>query len=68
MCLGIPGKVIKIKGKLAKLKLPDHDQWVDTTMIESKVKIGDYLLTYQSVAINKVSLKQAKETIELLNV
>jgi hydrogenase assembly chaperone HypC/HupF len=67
MCLGIPGKVVAIKGKKAKIKLPDHDHWVDATMIDNGVKIGDYLLTYQDVAINKVQPKQAKKTLRLLN-
>jgi hydrogenase assembly chaperone HypC/HupF len=67
MCLGIPGKVIKVKGKQAKVKLPDHEHWVDITMIEDDVKIGDYLLSYQNAAINQIRPKQAKEILRLLN-
>ena len=67
MCLGIPGKVIQIKGQKAKLKLPDHEHWVDTTLIDEGVKLGDYLLTYQEAAINKVPSDQAKETLKLLS-
>jgi hydrogenase assembly chaperone HypC/HupF len=66
MCVGIPGKVTRIKGKRAKIALPDHHHWVDTTMIEQRIKPGDYLLTYQNVAINRLTPAQAKETLKLL--
>ena len=49
-----------------KIKLPDHEHWVDITMIEEGVKIGDYLLSYQEAAINKISPHQAKEVFKLL--
>lgn len=66
MCIGIPGKVLKIKGKKAKIKQGDHSHWVDISPIQEKVKIGDYLITYQTAAINKISKKEAKETLNLL--
>lgn len=67
MCFGVPGKVIEIKGGQAKLKLPDHEHWVDTGMIEDGVKVGDYLLTYQNMAINKVAPEEAEKTWTILN-
>jgi len=63
MCLGVPGKVIEVKGQKAKVKLPDHEHWLDTRLIEKGVKVGDYLLSYQEAAINKVSAKQAEEIL-----
>ena len=66
MCLGIPGKVVEVKGPKARVKLPDHEHWIDISAIVEEVKIGDYLHSYQSVAINKVSAKQAKEALTLL--
>ena len=65
MCLGIPGKVIEVKGKQAKIKQPDHEHWVDITMIDNGVKIGDYLLSYQNAAINKITKKEANEANRL---
>lgn len=67
MCLGIPGKVIEIKGQKARLKLPDHEHWVGIGALGQKVKVGDYLLSYQDMAINKVTAQQAEETLKLLN-
>jgi len=66
MCIGIPGKVILIKNKKAKIKQGDHFHWVDIASIDEEVKIGDYLICYQNVAINKLSEKEAKESLELL--
>ena len=66
MCLGIPGKVIQVKGQKAKVKQDDHAHWVDLSPIDDKVSVGDYLLTYQSAAVNKVPTDQAKEILKLL--
>ncbi|MFC1711738.1 HypC/HybG/HupF family hydrogenase formation chaperone [Patescibacteria group bacterium] len=66
MCLGIPGKVLQIKDNKAKVKMQDHNHWLDLSLIDEEVNIGDYLLAYQSAAINKVSKVQAKEIIKLI--
>ncbi len=66
MCIGIPGKVILIKGDTAKIEQNGHFHWVNISSLTEKVKKGDYLLTYQDAAINKVSAKQAKEVSELM--
>ncbi|PIP23050.1 MAG: HypC/HybG/HupF family hydrogenase formation chaperone [Candidatus Nealsonbacteria bacterium CG_4_8_14_3_um_filter_39_7] len=67
MCIGVPGKVILIKGDTAKIEQNGHSHWVNVSSLTEKVKKGDYLLTYQDVAINKVSAKQAKEVLKLHN-
>lgn len=67
MCVGLPGKVISIKGKRAKIEQGDHCHWVDISSLPEKVKRGDYLLTYQEAAINKISAKEAKEILKLMN-
>ena len=64
--MAIPGIVFVVKGKRARVKQPDHEHWLDISMIEDGVKIGDYLLSYQEAAINKVSPKQAKEILSIL--
>lgn len=66
MCLGIPGKVIAVKNKKAKIEQGGHSHWVDISLIEEGVKVGDYLLAYQEAAINKVSHKEAKEILSLI--
>jgi hydrogenase assembly chaperone HypC/HupF len=66
MCIGIPGKVIDIKDNQAKVKQDDHCHWLDLSLIDQPVKKGDYLLSYQNAAINKLSKKQAEEVLTLL--
>jgi len=66
MCLGIPGQVIKISGNKAKVKMDNHFHWLDISLIEEKVKVGDFLLSYQDAAINKISPQQAKEVLKLV--
>jgi len=67
MCVGIPGKVVLVKGKKAKIKQGDHFHWVDISSIGEEVKKGDYLLTYLDAAINKISLQDAEEVLKLMD-
>lgn len=67
MCLGIPGKVVQIKNNQAKVKQGDHFHWLDLSLIKEKVIIGDYLLSYQNAAINKISQDEAEKTLKLLD-
>ncbi|MFH1840727.1 MAG: HypC/HybG/HupF family hydrogenase formation chaperone [Candidatus Shapirobacteria bacterium] len=67
MCISIPGKVILIKGGNAKIKQGGHFHWVNISSFEDEVKKGDYLITYQEVAINKISPKDAKEILRLMD-
>lgn len=67
MCVGIPGKILKIKGKKAKIAQANHYHWVDLGVLFQKVKVGDYLIIYQNVAINKISKREAKEIISLMD-
>lgn len=66
MCLGIPGKVVSLKDKKAKVKQNNHYHWLDISLIEDKIKIGDYLIAYQEVAINKISSLEAKKILNLI--
>ena len=66
MCVGLPGKVIEVKGKRAKVQQRKHSHWVDLSVLERRVKKGDYLIDYQGVAINKIAPKQAKEILKLV--
>lgn len=65
MCLTLPGKIIKLNGQKAKIVQSDHTHWVDISAV-GKVKIGDYVVTYQGFAIDKVSFSEAQKTIKLL--
>ncbi|MBD3208731.1 MAG: hypothetical protein GF370_04760 [Candidatus Nealsonbacteria bacterium] len=67
MCLELPSKVIEIKKERAKVK-QDHKEscWVDLSTIKEKVKVGDYLIVYQKVAVNKIAKKEIEEMKHLM--
>jgi hydrogenase assembly chaperone HypC/HupF len=67
MCISVPCKVILIKGRNVKIKQGDHFHWVNISLIGNEVKKGDYLVTYQKAAINKISQKAAKEILMLMD-
>jgi len=67
MCIGVPGKVIKIKGKKAKIQQNGHFHWVDISCLDDKVKKGDYLICYQGIGFNKISKKEAQDFFNLMN-
>lgn len=68
MCVGIPGKVVEVKGNQAKIKQQDHSHWVSIETLQDKteVKVGDYLLTYLDTAINRVTKEQAQQVFDLM--
>jgi hydrogenase assembly chaperone HypC/HupF len=67
MCISIPGKVILIKGGNAKIKQGGHLHWVNISSLEDEIKKGDYLITYQKAAINKIPQKDAEEILRLMD-
>jgi len=64
MCFATPGKVIKIKGKMATIKMPNHRHQVDISLLKN-VKVGDYLLVHQKMAINKIPRAEAEKILKL---
>ncbi|MBN1263170.1 MAG: HypC/HybG/HupF family hydrogenase formation chaperone [Candidatus Pacebacteria bacterium] len=67
MCLGIPGRVIEIKENQAKVEQDGHSHWLDLGLITEKVEVGDFLLSYQQMAINKVAPREAQKTLKLFD-
>ncbi|MFC1789935.1 HypC/HybG/HupF family hydrogenase formation chaperone [Patescibacteria group bacterium] len=66
MCVGIPGKVIKIKDQQAQVKQGDHVHWWDLGLIKAKVQVGDWLLAYQNTATDMIASDQAREILSLI--
>ncbi|NOX97193.1 MAG: HypC/HybG/HupF family hydrogenase formation chaperone, partial [Nitrospirae bacterium] len=62
MCLGIPMRVIEMKGatgivEMGRVKYEAGFQLVD------EVKVGDYVILHAGFAIQKLDEKEAQETI-----
>ena len=65
MCLGIPGKIIKIDGKMAIVDIEGVTRQISLQLMEN-VAIGDYVLLHSGFAIQKMDEDEAKETLTLL--
>jgi hydrogenase expression/formation protein HypC len=64
MCFATPGKVIKIKGKLATIQMPSHKHEADISLVGG-VRIGDFLLVHNKMAINKIPATEALKILKL---
>jgi len=64
MCLSIPAKILSINGSSAKVSAGGAVFTASLEMIEN-AGIGDYILLHAGFAIQKISRKEAEETIRL---
>ena len=65
MCLSVPAKVVNIKGSMADVSIGGTIFKAGLQMVEN-VKIGDYILLHTGFAIQKISEKEALETLKIL--
>ena len=66
MCLAIPGKIVEIDSNTEHATIDYGDgtkRKANITLVE--VKIGDYVLVHAGFAIEVLSEKDAKETLDL---
>ncbi len=64
MCLGIPGKVLKIEGKDAVAEIMGAERRISIELL-GDVKTGDYVLIHAGCAIQVVDEAEALDTIRL---
>jgi len=64
MCLGIPGKVVWIKGQKAGVDMDDVVFEASTHVIDD-LKIGDYVLVHSGFILEKLDKQDALETLAL---
>ncbi|MCD6515002.1 MAG: HypC/HybG/HupF family hydrogenase formation chaperone [Candidatus Asgardarchaeia archaeon] len=65
MCLGIPGKIVKIKGKIAIVDFGGVEREAIIALLDD-VKVGDYVIVHAGYAIEKLRPEEAEETLKLL--
>ena len=65
MCLSIPAKIVSINGTMAEVSAGGAIFSAGLHMIEN-ARVGDYVLLHAGFAIQKISDKEAEETIRLL--
>lgn len=66
MCLGIPGKVVKMNDMVAMVDIAGAIKEVNLMLVED-VRVGDYVIVHAGFAIQKVNEREAQETIRILN-
>ncbi len=65
MCLGIPGRVLEVRGRMAVVDFGGVRREVDASLED--VSPGDYVLVHAGIVISKISQEEAEETIRLWN-
>lgn len=66
MCLAIPGKIIKKENNTGLVDIGGIQKEIFLPLVP-EAKEGDWVLIHTGFAIHKISEKEAKETIQLLN-
>ncbi len=67
MCLATPMKIIKIENDKAVVEGDGHTHTVDIALIKNKKpKKGDYILAHGELAIQKLSLTEAKKILKFI--
>jgi hydrogenase maturation factor len=64
MCLTIPKQVISVNKDIVKLKSENQRENAVSII---KVRKNDWVLTQQNVIIKKISPKQAKDILKIIN-
>ena len=64
VCLGLPGKVVKISEKSCVVETMGVLREISTELL-GKVKVGDYVLIHAGCAIEIMDEAEAQKTIEL---
>lgn len=65
MCLSIPARIESIDGATAEVSAGGSRFRAGLQMIEDP-RVGDYVLLHAGFAIQKISAKEAHETLKLL--
>ena len=66
MCLSIPARIVSIEGIIAEVSAGGAIFKAGLQMIEN-ARVGDYILLHAGFAIQKISEKEAEETIKLFD-
>jgi len=66
MCLSVPALVVKIEGQMADVSVDGAIFQAGLQMV-SNIHVGDYILLHAGFAIQKISVEEALETLNLLN-
>jgi hydrogenase expression/formation protein HypC len=64
LCLAVPAKIIRIKGKKALADFGGIQREISLSLLDS-IKLGDYVIVHTGFAIQKLDKKDAEETLQM---
>lgn len=65
MCVGIPGKVIGIAGRMATVEVGGATRDIALDLLDG-VALGDYVIAHAGFAIHKVDEEEALKTLDII--
>ena len=65
MCLGVPGKLVKITGAKGIVSFGGGKKEVDLSLVE-RPRVGDYVIVHAGFAIERIDRADARKTLRLL--
>lgn len=64
MCLGVPGKLVEIRGTKGVIMYGGAKREIDLSLIEEP-QTGEYVIVHAGFAIEKLDEEEAQETLRL---
>lgn len=65
MCVGIPGRVLKVEGRMAVIEVGGATRDIALDLLDGVIP-GDYVIAHAGFAIHKVDEAEAMKTLEIL--
>lgn len=65
MCLGVPGRVIEVRGLVATVDFFGVTREVRLELVDAPVAAGDYVLNHVGFAIRRIPEGEIQETLSL---
>ena len=65
MCLGVPGKILKVDGLVATVDFWGVEREVRLDVVDQPVAPGDYVLNHVGFAIRRIPREEIAETLML---
>jgi hydrogenase expression/formation protein HypC len=65
MCLGVPGRVIEVRGWIATVDFFGVQRQVSLQVVDEPVAPGDYVLNHVGFAIRRIPEEEIGETLAL---
>ncbi len=65
MCLGVPGRVVEIRGLVAVVDFWGVKRETRLDVVDEEVAVGDWILNHVGFAIRKIPASEVEETLAL---